>query len=105
MDLRRHLKPLTGEADWPVWKRKLRYHEGATEVINDKLTKPEALDVAAEKSEKKKFKELFDLYWKVNSYAKSMIASTVTDAVYQKIMDKGLKKNSLWSLGVPKEQF
>ncbi|GBO18532.1 hypothetical protein AVEN_125914-1, partial [Araneus ventricosus] len=35
----------------------------------------------------KDHKEQSDFYSKANSYAKSMIASTITDAVYQKIMD------------------
>ncbi|GFW61575.1 hypothetical protein TNCV_348231 [Trichonephila clavipes] len=43
MDFSRHIKPLTGEIDWPMWKRKIRdlldYHEGAIEVIDGKLKK------------------------------------------------------------------
>ncbi|GFX04044.1 uncharacterized protein TNCV_4679471 [Trichonephila clavipes] len=92
MDFSRHIKPLTGEIDWPMWKRKIRdlldYHEGAIEVIDGKLKKPESIDADAQESVRKQHKERCDLYRKENSYAKSMIASTVTDAVYQKIMDK-----------------
>ncbi|GFV78446.1 uncharacterized protein TNCV_1302981 [Trichonephila clavipes] len=92
MDFSRHIKPLTGEIDWPMWKRKIRdlldYHEGAIEVIDGKLKKPESIDADAQESVRKQHKERCDLYRKANSYAKSMIASTVTDAVYQKIMDK-----------------
>ncbi|GFW35107.1 uncharacterized protein TNCV_5066731 [Trichonephila clavipes] len=92
MDFSRHIKPLTGEIDWPMWKRKIRdlldYHEGAIEVIDGKLKKPESIDADAQESVRKQHKERCDLYRKSNSYAKSMIASTVTDAVYQKIMDK-----------------
>ncbi|XP_054715407.1 uncharacterized protein LOC129224886 [Uloborus diversus] len=40
MDLSRTVKPLSGEADFPMWKRKVRdildYHEGALEVIDGK---------------------------------------------------------------------
>jgi len=40
----KHLKPLTAEKDWPMWKRKIRdildYHEGALDVIDDKLMPP-----------------------------------------------------------------
>ncbi|GFX73995.1 uncharacterized protein TNCV_2954781 [Trichonephila clavipes] len=92
MDFTRHVKPLTGEIDWPMWKRKIRdlldYHEGAIEVIDGKLKKQESIDADAQESVRKQHKERCDLYRKANSYAKSMIASTVTDAVYQKIMDK-----------------
>ncbi|GFS33897.1 uncharacterized protein TNIN_28921 [Trichonephila inaurata madagascariensis] len=86
MDFSRHIKPLTGETDWPMWKRKiLDYHEGAVEVIDDKLKRPESIDADAQETVRKHHKELCDLYRKANSYAKLMIASTVTDAVYQKI--------------------
>ncbi|GFU02589.1 uncharacterized protein TNCV_3755081 [Trichonephila clavipes] len=92
MDFSRHMKPLTGEIAWPMWKRKVRdvhdYHEGAIEVIDGKLKKPESIDADAQESVRKQHKERCDLYRKANSYAKSRIASTVTDAVYQKIMDK-----------------
>ncbi|GFT29855.1 retrovirus-related Pol polyprotein from transposon TNT 1-94 [Trichonephila clavipes] len=84
--------PLTREIDCPMWKRKIRdlldYHEGAIEVIDGKLKKPESIDADAQESVRKQHKERCDLYRKANSYAKLMIASTVTDAVYQKIMDK-----------------
>ncbi|GFY29308.1 retrovirus-related Pol polyprotein from transposon TNT 1-94 [Trichonephila clavipes] len=92
MDFSRHIKPLTGEIDWPMWKRKIRdlldYHEGAIEGIDGKLKKPVSIDADAQESVRKQHKERCDFYRKANSYAKSMIASTVTDAVYQKIMDK-----------------
>ncbi|GFU93753.1 integrase catalytic domain-containing protein [Trichonephila clavipes] len=52
------------------------------------MKRPESIDVEAQESVRKHHKEHCDLYKKANSYAKSMIASTVTDAVYQKIMDK-----------------
>ena len=46
MELRKlHIKPLSGLRDWPFWSRKTRdfldYHEGAFEVIDGKLIKPE----------------------------------------------------------------
>ena len=45
MDIAKHIKPLFGKADWPVWKRKIRnlldYHERALNVIDSKLKNPE----------------------------------------------------------------
>ena len=105
MDFSRCIKPLTGETDWPIWKRKMRdldYHEGAIDVIDGKLKKPEPLDVGAQSSEIKQHKERCDLYRKANSYAKSMIATSVTDSVYQKIMDKETELEAWESL---KQQF
>lgn len=92
MDLIKHIKQLSGESDWPMWKRKIRdlldYHEGTLDVIDGRLVKPEPLLETATEPQKKLFKEKSDLYRKANSYAKSMITSSVTDGVYQKIMDK-----------------
>lgn len=66
--------------DWPMCKRKIRdlpnYHERPLEAIEDTMVKSEA-------HKKKK-----DLCRTGNSYAKLTITSSVTDAVYQKIMDK-----------------
>jgi len=43
MDFTKHIKPLSGEADWPIWKRKIRdlldYQEGAIDVIDGTLKK------------------------------------------------------------------
>ncbi|GFX88368.1 uncharacterized protein TNCV_2278381 [Trichonephila clavipes] len=55
------------------------------EVIDGKLKKPESIDADAQESVRKQHKERCDLYRKANSYAKSMIASTVTDAVYPRL--------------------
>lgn len=92
MDLAKHLKPLTGESDWPVWKRKIRdildYHEGALDAIDGRISKPAVLKESATKEEAAQHKTASDLYRKANSYAKSMITSSVSDSVYQKIMDK-----------------
>lgn len=57
-------------------------------LIDKKLVKPAQLDITATEEQVKKYKEKNDLYRKANSYAKSMITSSVTDEVYQKIMDK-----------------
>ena len=58
MDFSRHIRPLTGDKDWPIWKRKIRdvldYHEGAVDVIDGKLKKPEPLAAEATEVEKKK---------------------------------------------------
>ncbi|XP_044760209.1 uncharacterized protein LOC123317668 [Coccinella septempunctata] len=92
MELAKHIKPLSSEADWSIWKHKLRdmldYHEGALDVIDGKLVKPEPLRNDASESNIKKHRQASELFRKANSYAKSMISSSVTDAVYQKIMDK-----------------
>jgi len=93
MDLVKHMKPLASEADWPMWKRKIRdlldYHEGALDAIDGKLAaKPTAPADTAAAAEKKEYKASCDFIRKANSYAKSMITSTVSDSVYQKIMDK-----------------
>ncbi|GFT18460.1 hypothetical protein TNCV_4059531 [Trichonephila clavipes] len=54
MDFSRHIKPLTGETDWPMWKRKildlLDYHEEAIEVIDGKTKRPESIDADAQES-------------------------------------------------------
>lgn len=92
MDLSKHIKPLAGELDWPIWKRKVRdlldYHEGALDVIDNKLKKPDPLAANSTENQIKVHKEKTDIYRKANSYAKSMITSSVSDEVYQKIMDK-----------------
>lgn len=106
MDLAKHIKPLAGEADWPIWKRKIRdlldYHEGALDVIDNKIKKPEPLADGASAAKQKEFKEKYDFFRKANSYAKSMIASSVTDAVYEKIIDKETARDAFEAL---KEQF
>lgn len=98
MELAKHIKPLAGEADWPVWKRKIKdlldYHEGAVDAIDGKLVKPGPLLDNATKDEKKEHKAACDMYRKANSYAKSMITSTVSDSVYQKVMDKTTAQES-----------
>ncbi|GFY53678.1 gag-pol poly protein [Trichonephila inaurata madagascariensis] len=75
-----------------MWKRNIRdllgYQETAIEVIDSKLKRPESIDADAQESVRKQHKERCDLQRKAKSYMKSMIASTVTDAVYQKIMVK-----------------
>ncbi|GFY49314.1 integrase catalytic domain-containing protein [Trichonephila inaurata madagascariensis] len=106
MDFSRHIKPLTGETDCLMWKRKisdqLDYQEEAIEVIDSKLKRPESIDADAQESVRKQHKECCNLYRKANSYAKSLIASAITDAVYQKIMDKETAFEAWESL---KQQF
>ena len=98
MDLAKHVKQLTGEADWPLWKRKMRdildYHEGALEVIDGKMVKPEPLDEGATADVRKEHKAKADIFRKANSYAKTLISSAVADSVYQKIMDKESAKEA-----------
>ncbi|KAF7283305.1 hypothetical protein GWI33_000936 [Rhynchophorus ferrugineus] len=73
-----------------MWKRKIRdlldYPEGALDAIDGKLVKPNALPADPDDNMVKNHEVQWDLYRKVNGYAKSM--SAVTDAVYQKILDK-----------------
>jgi hypothetical protein len=92
MELAKHIKPLVGDTDWPIWKRKLRdlldYHEGAQGAIDGRLVKLEPLQVGAADNVVKEHKMKSDFFRKANSYAKSMISSSVIDEVYQKIMNK-----------------
>ncbi|GFY67352.1 gag-pol poly protein [Trichonephila inaurata madagascariensis] len=84
MNFSRLIKPLTGETDWPTWKQKvLDYYEGAIEVIDGKLKRPESID-GVHKNLRKQHQDSCYLYRKANSYANSMIASTGPDAEYQK---------------------
>lgn len=87
------IKPLSCVADWPIWKRRIRdymdYHEGTIDVIDGKLKEPEALPDDATDEQRRVHKQKVDLYRKANSYAKSVIANTVTEDTYQKIMDRG----------------
>lgn len=43
----RFIKPLCGEVAWPLWQRRVRdlldYHNGALDVIDGRLQKPECL--------------------------------------------------------------
>ncbi|KAK7590579.1 hypothetical protein V9T40_002192 [Parthenolecanium corni] len=92
MDFAKHIKPLSGESDWPIWKRKIRdlldYQEGAVDIIEGTLTKPDPLEDKPTKEEQKEYKAASELYRKANSFAKSLISCAVSDSVYQKIMDK-----------------
>ena len=106
MDLVKHIKPLASEADWPIWKGKIRdlldYHECSLGVIDNKVKKPELLADSVSAAEKKEYKQKYDFYREANSYAKYMIASSVTDAVYEKIIDKETARDAFEAL---KEQF
>ena len=46
------IKPLSSLIDWPIWKRRIRdymdYHEGALDVVDGKLLKPELSDYPTE---------------------------------------------------------
>ncbi|GBM07249.1 hypothetical protein AVEN_232632-1, partial [Araneus ventricosus] len=74
----------------------------ALAVIDGKLVKPEPLLNSANADESKDHKEQSDFYRKANSYAKSTIATKVTDEVYQEIMDKETTQETWES---PKQQF
>jgi len=72
------------------------------DAIDNKLEKPVLLSDTATFEQKKEYKVACDVYRKANSYAKSMITSTVSDAVYQKIMDKATAHEAWEAL---KQQF
>lgn len=106
MEILKLIKPLTGAADWPVWKRRmydfLEYHEGCIEVIEGKLEQPiEPVDDADQET-KDEYSKKSVLYRKANSYAKQSISAGVSEAVYQKIMDKKTARDMWNSL---KSQF
>lgn len=75
-----------------IWKGKIRYlldyHDGALDVIDNKLQKPQPLGDFPTTDEIKKFKQDSGFYRKANGYAKSMILLILSDAIYQKIMNK-----------------
>ena len=56
----------------------LDYHEGAVDAIEKRLIKPEPLQQNATEEQIKENRRHSELYRKANSYAKSMIASSVT---------------------------
>lgn len=88
MDFAKHIKPLANESDWAIWKRKIRdlldYHEGALDILDKKLEKPVQ---SPDDKDSTRYNKQLAFYRKANSVVKSTIASTVTDSVYQKIMD------------------
>ncbi|GFV74066.1 uncharacterized protein TNCV_601171 [Trichonephila clavipes] len=89
MDFSHHIKPLTGEIDWLMWKKEIRdlldYHEKERwRVIDGKLKKPESIDADAQESVRKQHKKrtLAICTEKQIVIAKSMMHEvTVTDAV------------------------
>lgn len=92
MEFCKSITKLSGESDWPIWKRKVRdileFYEGALEIIERKLTKPIPLVSSATESQRQAYQKQCDLYRKAYCYAKNVITSTITDEVYQKVMDK-----------------
>lgn len=76
-----------------LWKRKIQdlldYHEGALDVIDEKLVKPKPInEVTAMEEEKKMYRVQNDLHRKANSYAKSMITSSIINEVSKKSWTK-----------------
>ncbi|GBP12333.1 Retrovirus-related Pol polyprotein from transposon TNT 1-94 [Eumeta japonica] len=92
MEFCKAIKHLAGESDWPIWKRKVRdifeFYEGALDVVDEKLVKPEPIGEEANEAQRKEYKKKNETYRKANSYAKSVITSTITDDIYQKVMDR-----------------
>lgn len=64
-------------------------------MIDGTLTKPEALGAGADDEARKKHKEASDRFRKANSFAESAITSTISDEVYQKVIDK-TTAHKLW---------
>lgn len=87
------LKPLSCEANWPIWKRKMRdlfdHHENALVIVEKKLLKRVDPGDALSDADKKIYSENLSEFRKGNCYAKSLISATVTDEIYQKIMTHG----------------
>ncbi|GFY09376.1 putative RNA-directed DNA polymerase from transposon X-element [Trichonephila clavipes] len=54
MNFGHHIRPLTGETGWPMWKRNIRdlldYHERAIKVTDGKLKRLESIDADAQES-------------------------------------------------------
>ena len=92
MEFSKGVKQLKSEADWPIWKRKISdlfgYYDGALDVVNNLITKPEPLRENAKDSEVEAHRKKSEYYRKANCCAKSLITSTISDEVYQKVMDK-----------------
>lgn len=92
MDLIKCIKPLTGEKDWPIWKRKVRdvlmFTDGCIEVVDKKIVQPTLPKDSSKAEEMKKYAEQLKMFKKANSYAKTVMTTAMTDAVYMKIMDK-----------------
>ena len=70
MDLVKHSRPLSGKTDWPIRKRKISdlidYHEGALNVLDKKLVKPESLDADSTAAKARSYMEKSELYRKLN---------------------------------------
>ncbi|XP_073821575.1 uncharacterized protein [Musca autumnalis] len=92
MEFCKTIKPLTGECDWAIWKRKVKdlldFYEGALDVVSRKITKPEPLKEGATEAVEKDYNTRSAFYRKTNGLAKTLIASTISDEIYMKVMDK-----------------
>ncbi|GAB0098710.1 uncharacterized protein DMENIID0001_144840 [Sergentomyia squamirostris] len=90
------ISTLQGVADWPLWKRKftimLDYQEGACDAIEGSLVKPEPLEADASPKKKKEYEDKLKFFRKAESFARTLIANSVTDEIYRKILDKNSAK-------------
>lgn len=84
MDLAKYVKILSGEVDWigQYGREKLETYLDYHEFLK-KLQK-----VGDTTEEIKQYKEKTDLYRKTCSYAKTIMTTSMTDVVYQKVVDK-----------------
>lgn len=92
MEFCKNIKPLCVESDWPIWKRKVKdlldFYEGALDVVEHRITKPEPLEEGITEAQEKEHKKRCDFYRKANNYAKSLITNTISDDIFMKVMDK-----------------
>ncbi|KAI8116069.1 hypothetical protein CVS40_11792 [Lucilia cuprina] len=70
MEFCKNIKQLSGESDWPIWKRKVRdlfeFYEGALDVVEHKLVKPQPLEDLATESQQREHKKQCELFRKAN---------------------------------------
>ncbi|GAB0089493.1 secreted RxLR effector protein 161-like [Sergentomyia squamirostris] len=91
-----NIKPLQGVTDWPLWKRRftimLDYQPGASDAVDGKLVKPEPPGESATAKEKKDYEDKLTFCRKAECFARALISNSVSDEIYQKILDKNSAK-------------
>lgn len=92
MEFSKTIKPLNGESDWAIWKRKVKdlldFYEGALDVVLGKIAKPEPLKDGATEAAVRDYNARSAAYRKINSLAKTLITIAISDEIYVKVMDK-----------------
>lgn len=68
MDFCKNLRPLCGESDWPIRKRKVKdlldFYEGALDVVEKKITKTGPVESGATEAQIREHKKRCDFYRK-----------------------------------------